>query len=351
MAGIWIFTDTHLGARSNSLEWLEIMEKAHFDFIIPTIKENWKEGDSIMNCGDVYDNRTSVNLKALDLGIKVYEELGKLGVVNIIAGNHDIYFKNSTEITSLDVFKYLPNVHVHKEPTIIELGGQKIFLMPWRKSILDESNTLKQYQKDHKCDYAFMHGTFSLMKYNKYVDIQEADGVFPKSASGYKRVYSGHIHWGQQKGNINIIGTPYEITRGDSGNKKGIYYLDLETGKETFYENTISPKFLSYTINTITKDIILEINENSKNNFVDIHIQNKLLVDNSTKLSKVFNKISETSRAMNIFPIDNQYDNIDETSTSLDAKELINKEIDNRFEDLKDRKLAHTIVNDIIKHF
>lgn len=348
MAGIWIFTDTHLGARSNSLEWMEIMEDTHINFIIPTIEKNFKEGDIIFNCGDVFDNRTSVNLKSLDLGIKIYEKLGKIAPVHIVAGNHDIYYKNNTEITSLDSLKWIPNVHIYKECEILEHGGQKILIMPWRKDVSEEAKTLQKYQDEHNCDYVMMHGTFSLIKYNKYVDIQAEDGVSPKSADGYKRVYTGHIHWGQQKGNINVIGTPYQITRGDSGNSKGMYYLDLETGEETFYENTIAPKFLSYTINELDKEILKKIHQESRNNFIDIHIQNKILAKNASQLNKVFHKISENSRSLNIFPIDNQYDGVDENATSLDAKELINKEIDNIFDE-EDRKKAHDIVDEIIK--
>ena len=114
MSKVFIFTDTHLGARSNSTEWMDIMEEAHFKFIIPTIKKHFKPGDIIINCGDVFDNRTSINVKSMDLGIKIYEELSKIGPVHIIAGNHDIYYKTSTEISSLDILKYIPNVTVQE---------------------------------------------------------------------------------------------------------------------------------------------------------------------------------------------------------------------------------------------
>ena len=348
MAKVFIFTDTHLGARSNSTEWMDIMEEAHFDFIIPTIKEHFEPGDIIINCGDVFDNRTSVNVKSMDLGIKIYEELGKIGPVHIIAGNHDIYFKSNTEVTSLDCLKYIPNIHIHKECNIIEHGGQKLFMMPWRKDVKEESKTLKSWQKEHEPDYAFMHGTFSLIKYNKHVNVDKNDGASPASAKGYKRVYTGHIHWSQQKKNINIVGTPYQITRGDSGNLKGMFMLDLETGKDRFFENNVSPKFLSFKIDEIDKEQLMDIAEQSKNNFVDIHIQDKLLSTNTTKLSKVFHKIGEHSRAFHIFPIDQDY-GVDETSaTTLDAKQLITQEIDNRFKG-DDNKKAKKIFEDIFK--
>ena len=70
--------------------------------------------------------------------------------------------------------------------------------------------------------------------------------------------------------------------------------------------------------------------------------------NNSTKLTKVFHKIGEKSRVLNIFPIEQEYDSIDETSSSLDAKELITREIDNRFKS-GDKKKAKKIFDDLIK--
>ena len=348
MAKVFIFTDTHLGARSNSTEWMDIVEEAHFDFIIPTIKKQFQPGDVIIHCGDVFDNRTSINVKSLDLGIKIFEELGKIGPVHIIAGNHDIYYKTNTNVTSLDSLKYIPNITIHKDVNILEYNNKKLLMMPWRKDVKEESSTLIENQKEHNCDYAFMHGTFSLTSYNKFVTIGKEDGANPSSAEGYSRVYSGHIHWSQQRNNINIIGTPYQITRGDSGNLKGMFTLDLETGKEVFFENTISPKFLQFRIDKIDKAQLMEINKLSKNNFVDINIQEHLLATNSSKLTKVFHKIGEKARELNIFPIEQDYGDIDESSSSLDAKELINKEIDKRFKG-EDNMKARKIFEDIFK--
>ena len=348
MSKVFILSDTHLGARSNSTEWMDIMDEAHFDFIIPTIKKLFKKGDTIVNCGDVFDNRTSVNVRSLDLGIKIYEELGKIGPVHIIAGNHDIYYKSNTEISSLDSLKYIPNVTIHKEVTTMVHDNHKFLMMPWRKDVITEGETLINYQENEQPEYAFMHGTFSLTSYNKFVKIDDGEGANPKSADGYKRVYSGHIHWSQRKGNINIVGTPYQITRGDASNTKGIFVLDLETDEDIFYENTISPKFLQFTIDKIDKDQLMEIHELSKNNFVDINIQEKLLATNSSKLTKVFHKIGEHARVLNIFPIGAEYGEIEESSSSLHAKDLINKEINKRFQG-EDNKRARKIFEDLFK--
>ena len=350
MPKIFIFTDTHLGTRGNSVEWMDIVEQAHYDFIIPTIKKHYKPGDIIIHCGDVFDNRTSLNVKSMNMGIDIYEKLGEIGPVHIIVGNHDIYYKHNTEVSSVDCLKYIPNINIYKDVDILEIAGKKLLLMPWRKNVQEEAKTLKDMQEEHNCDYAFMHGTFSLIKYNKHIDVKKDEGASTKSSDGYKRVYTCHIHWSQQRGNINVIGTPYQITRGDSGNLKGMFVLDLETGKDTFYENTVSPKFIQFTIDQIDKDQLMNIHEQSKNNFVDINIQDKLLSTKSSKLTKVFHKIGENARVLNIFPIEAEYGDIDDSATTLDAKELIDKEIDKRFtgeDNTRARKLFESLFKGI----
>lgn len=352
MAGIWLFTDTHLGARSNNNEWMEIIKDAHFDFIIPTIENNWKEGDIIIHCGDVYDNRQSINLKVLDTGIKIYERLAKLGEIHIIAGNHDIYKKDSTEITSLDSLKWIPNVKIWKEPGCIDRGGSKLFLMPWRATVKEEGETLKQYQQDYSPDYAFMHGTFSGTQYNKYVKIDDGEGGTTTSTAGYKRVFSGHIHWQQKIKNINIMGCPYEITKGDAENKKGIYYLDLETGNETFYENTISPKHLRFRFPEFNKDLFKKVAEAAPNNFIDIQIANSALAKSASNFTKEIQKIKDVARSIEIMQYEDEIkeeDEATEVNESMDHQELIQSEVQKRLNSESDRKKAIKIIDEIIK--
>lgn len=351
MAGIWLFTDTHFGARSNSQEWFDIILSAHNDFIIPTIKNNWKNGDLIIMCGDVYDNRQSINLKVLDAVIKVYENLAKLGQVHIIAGNHDIYKKDSTEITSLDSLKWIDGINIWKNPACINVKQHKLFLMPWRANVKEEGETLKAYQKQYKPDYAFMHGTFSGSKYNKYVKIEKNEGGSLSSTVGYKKVFSGHIHWQQDIKNVNIMGSPYELTRGDADNKKGIYYLDLDSGEETFYENTISPKHIKFTINEFKEEFFDDIIKASPNNFVDVHVSNTVFSKYASKLTAKFKEITKIAKDLKVHSFEDFTDeeDVDEVKENIDYQELIFSEVKKKLTYETDRSRAIKIINDIIK--
>ena len=347
--GVWIFSDPHAGARSNNNEFLDIVEEGYNKFIIPTIENNWTKEDIIICCGDVFDNRQSINLRVIDSTIKIYERLAKLGEIHILAGNHDIYKKDSTEITSLDILKWIPNITIWKEPGCIERFNSKLFLMPWRKNNREESDTLTNYQEQHKPEYAFMHGTFANTQYNKYVKIGETEGCSTNSTKGYKRVYSGHIHWSQKIKNINIVGCPYELSRGDADNKKGIYYLDTETGNETFFENLISPKHLKFKLEKYDKDVLDKIEKLMNNNFIDIHIANSALAQNASGFTKSFNKFKEVARNVEIHQYDDTIEESNESDETItDHATLIQSEIQKRLNAV-DMKRAIKIIDDIIK--
>jgi DNA repair exonuclease SbcCD nuclease subunit len=68
-------TDTHLGVRNNSNDWIEIHEDYFKNWFIPLCKKIYRPGDCLVHLGDVYDSRQSLNLRVLNLGIDIFEEL------------------------------------------------------------------------------------------------------------------------------------------------------------------------------------------------------------------------------------------------------------------------------------
>jgi hypothetical protein len=67
-----------------------------------------------------------------------------------------------------------------------------------------------------------------------------------------------------------MLGSPYELTRSDSGNTKNLWLLDLETNEETNFENTISPKFVKFNLEWILEQPVEKLQSLFFNNFVDI---------------------------------------------------------------------------------
>ena len=76
----WMITDTHLGVRNGSIEWLEIMKEYFNNFFIPLLKREKQEGDFLVHVGDVFDSRHSLNLLIMNEGITIFEEIAKMNL-------------------------------------------------------------------------------------------------------------------------------------------------------------------------------------------------------------------------------------------------------------------------------
>lgn len=263
---IWLISDTHLGVRTNSREWMDIIDDYFKNTFIPLLKKESKPGDVLVHCGDVFDSRQSINLYVLNKGLDIFEEINKIMPIYMIIGNHDIFMKYSNEINSLKIFKHMPDIHIYQEPTLVQLGPKKALFMPW----VEDSNDFVEIVNapENHADIMFCHTDIKGMSFNKFVKIDE--GSDPEKFLHFERVYSGHIHYAQKYKNVRMLGCPYELTRSDSGNKKSIWLLDLETNEETSFENTKSPKFVKYKLEWVMEQTVGKLQEMFNNNFVDI---------------------------------------------------------------------------------
>jgi DNA repair exonuclease SbcCD nuclease subunit len=326
---VWFITDTHLGVKNNSNEWVEIIEDYFDNFFFPLLKENYRPGDVLIHLGDFFDSRQSVNLRVLNLGVRIAEQLSEIFVdgVWILIGNHDIFGKNTNEINSLKSIKWIPGVSICEEPVSIKLGDKSFFMMPWRKDSNDEELCLDEAEPH---DFLCCHCDIRGLKFNRFVNIEHGSDI--SKFQKFSKVFSGHIHYGQKLGNINMLGSPYELTRSDMGNTKGIYLLELSTSELTFFENLRSPKFKRFSFEDLLEKTPEEVNEEFNNNFVDIMIEPKMA------LKAPLNMISdcvENPRKIQFHPYDpNQATPLSEKlrnddSSNFDVMDFINEYVGN----------------------
>ena len=263
---IWLISDTHLGVRSNSREWMENIESYFREFFIPLVKENYKKGDVLVHCGDVFDSRQSINLYVMNKGIEIFEDLSKVLPVYMIIGNHDIFLKSNNEINSLKLFKNSPGITVFEEPQKVHFGKKTALMMPWRDGPEAEAEVLNN--PDNFADLVFCHTDIRGFTFNRTQKVEE--GIETDTFTNYKKVYSGHIHWAQNFKNVRMLGSPYQLTRSDCGNTKSVWLLDLETMKETQFINNHSPCFLKYKLTWLLEQPIPILQSLFNNNYVDI---------------------------------------------------------------------------------
>ena len=300
---VWVLGDLHFGVRANSIEWLEIQQEFFEKVFIPTLEKEVQPGDVLVQVGDVFDNRQSVNLRILHYSIELFERLGKILPVHVICGNHDIWAKKSNEVSSIDTLKWIPNVQVYKKTKTYKWGDKNVLLMPWRRDTAHEVETLAKHPSTN---IVFCHSEVSGVALNSKV--KNHHGIDIDSYNNYAAVYSGHIHYRQQKGKLRLVGTPYELTRSDSGNKKGWDLVDLSTMEEKFFQNTVSPRFLKFNLKSLYMTPLGDFRKQIENNFVDLYVP--ATIATSSALSKLINKVQKNSRKIdpNIYEDDDLID-------------------------------------------
>lgn len=293
---VWLTGDAHFGVKNNHVEWLNDMSSYFLNDLIPTIKSNYKKGDVFVFLGDLCDNRQTVGLNTLCTVQRIFNELVKvIPDIRIIVGNHDIYYKSSNDITSVDILSNIPGITIYKEPEVVKFGTKSVLMCPWRADAVEDANALKQYSGN---DYVFCHMDImgAQMQTGRLSESNLSQEEFGKSI-----VYSGHIHHRHSYKNINYVGCPYPLTRSDIDNVKGFWCVDLETNEKTFFENKTSPRFVKYKLDDIAAMFDDDIDEKIKNNYLDLYVND---VDiNTTKVSEVMSRIEKKAKSISIYTI------------------------------------------------
>ena len=161
--------------------------------------------------------------------------------------------------------------------------------MPWRRDMDHELETLEKFPHS---EIVFCHSEVRGIKLNKKVD--NFHGVESSSYDRFDAVYSGHIHYRQRKGKLRMVGTPYELTRSDIDNTKGFDLVDLEDMQETFFENSISPKFVKFYLTQLYNVPLSEFKDAIRNNYVDLYVPSNVAA--TSALSRLINKVQKISR-------------------------------------------------------
>jgi len=277
---IYLLGDLHIGIKNNSNSWFDIQNEFLIGWFIDTIIADGFDPtqDVLFQAGDWNHVRESTNVRIANASHNIFEVFSKTFPkgVHIILGNHDVYYKDRTDVHSLkEIPLIFDNITVYETPRVLNINGKHRFLMlPWEHD--NDQLSIKVNAHKGKVDYILCHADIKDFKLNKFVKL--AHGLNKKELSSFKKIYSGHIHTRQEHANMSYIGTPYQLDRGDHGNIKGFYKLNMEGPDivETFFENTYSPRFVKFKADEILNKNLNEIKEMFNNNFVDILIDSEL---------------------------------------------------------------------------
>ena len=233
-----ILCDTHFGARNDSPIFLHYFFRFLDEVFFPYLE---REGiTEILHLGDLMDRRKFVNFATLhETRERFINKLLEKGIrANILLGNHDTYFRNTSSINSIEeLFGGMDKqgIVVHKDPTELTLDGTKFLLLPW----INRSNEEASRKLIATTDAPIVLGHLELTGYEVLRGTQFTNGMDPAPLKRFQAVYSGHFHCKHTKGNVHYLGTPYQITFGDLNEPKGFHVFDTEDRSIQYIENPL----------------------------------------------------------------------------------------------------------------
>jgi DNA repair exonuclease SbcCD nuclease subunit len=269
---IAILNDTHCGVRNSSEIMMDYQEKFYRDVFFPYLRENGIK--KILHLGDYYENRTSINFKALNHNREIFlDVLRDEGIhMDIIPGNHDVYYKNTNKLNALKELlgHYMAEVRIIEKPTTVDYDGCKVALLPWINSENQEETT--KFISRCKADICGAH--LELNGFEMQRGIECTNGDDPSLFSKFEMVLSGHFHTKSQRDNIHYLGSQMEFFWSDCNDRKYFHVLDTDTRELTAVHNPVT--LFEKIIYDDTKDNFATTNLGYlKDKFVKVIVANK----------------------------------------------------------------------------
>ena len=340
---IAIITDTHFGARNDSVQFDEYFYQFYEGQFFPYLQKN--NIKTVLHLGDVLDRRKFVSYRiAKNFRERFILPFQALDIeLHALVGNHDIFYKNTNDVNSLQelINDRYKKIHLYPEAQEVTFDGLPILFMPWINSqnyiyamgMIDET----------KAQICMGHLDINGFKMNKTAIMSE-HGYPKETFKRFETVMSGHFHHKSDDGQIFYLGTPYEIYWNDYDAPKGFHIFDTETRQ---LDRLINPQTIFdkiYYDDTTTNYENVNV-EKYKHKFIKVVVINKKdlyqfdrFIDKLLKIDTHEVKIIEDFTDLDANSVSD-----DIVENSEDTITLLNKYVDELPVDLNKNRLKNEI--------
>lgn len=269
---IAILNDTHCGIRNSSDIFIDYQERFYNEIFFPYLLEN--NITQILHLGDYYDHRKFINFKALHSNRKVFlDKLRQHNIkMDIIAGNHDTYYKNTNDLNSLKELlgHYMNEVNIVQQPMVRDYDGLQIGLVPW----IAPDNEKQSLEFIKNTTAHILAGHFEISGFEMHSGIPCHDGMSDDIFKRFDAVYSGHFHTKSSRGNITYFGSQMEFFWSDAEDPKYFHILDTDTQKIESVRNPIK-LFKKIVYDDTKQDYLQYPLDDIENMFIKVVVINK----------------------------------------------------------------------------
>lgn len=230
---IALISDTHYGVRNDHPAFLDNTKAFLDNVFFPYIDNNNIE--CIIHPGDLVDRRKYININtARRLRDDFLDPISQRGLpFDIIAGNHDTYYKNTNEVNSLKTLISDPRHRTFWNPVEQLYDGLPILLLPW---ICDDNREMSDnLVRTTDAQYCIAH--LELDGFEMYKGTVNIGGDNPLAYGRFDSVFTGHYHHRSTRGNINYLGSHAQFTWSDYDDTRGFHIFDTASKELTFIEN------------------------------------------------------------------------------------------------------------------
>jgi DNA repair exonuclease SbcCD nuclease subunit len=296
-----LFSDLHIHAHKDRVDRLQNCIDV-LDWVFKEAKKN--NCEYIFFLGDLFHERAKIDVKNYLKTFEVFMEhlIEDESDINmyLLVGNHDMYHKDRWDINSIKPLSAIPRVHIVENPKQILFGKTKVDWLPHTENPVKELEKLKEENGgagDILLGHLSVHGALLNLSFGTKSDVvveHDNDMIFVDKSvfKDWKMTFLGHYHGAQHiSEKIEYVGSPLQLTFGESFQEKHIIVLDLNTLEKKYIKNEFSPKHL-----LVTPQDIKDENYQLNGNFVRITVENSMshkeVIDLKKEIAQTYNVLT-----------------------------------------------------------
>lgn len=323
MTNILLFSDLHIHPHKKSLNRLEDCLK-----IIPWVFDVAKENNvkNIIFGGDFFHDRHKIDIYTYQRAFDTLKQSIKGTEINIwlLLGNHDLWFYENSEISSVHPFASINGVKVVSKPTRIKIDDLNWDFLPFTQNPINSLRVLDSFPGEKQCligHIALNQAKMHKGVYSSDIVVEHEGDLVPVDTDlfmEYEQVFLGHFH-SEQKVNAKVeyIGSPLQLSFGEAFEEKHLIILDTKTRKKKYIKNDFSPKHFILTKKDLEKYPLegnfVQLLVDDMSNVDIINLKKSLLSENKVVDFKI--KQNKSKKAQ---PVDDIKDVIYNESEMLD---------------------------------